>query len=216
MIIRTLRFSAKSVFALLLVASIALNIATVTISGVYSAVSGAASAVGLSTVAAREVGEKLTRRKAAQKAVRRTSSRVTQRMAKGAARNTATAFGEAIPLIGVAVIAGGLALEVQDACDTARDMAGLEGVISDPDNPEEAQKKAMEEFECSELIPEAEGLPSIEDIWGGMLSAPGKAWDAAAEYVDELPEIDLSGYTEQLVIAAGKRMEGFLDWWSGE
>jgi hypothetical protein len=56
-------------------------------------------------------------------------------------------------------------------------MAGLEGALANPDDPETGQKQAMEEFECTELIPDAEDLPSKEDIWAGMMDAPGNAWE---------------------------------------
>lgn len=203
---------------LVLLASVALNIATVTVSGVYTAVSSVASAVGLSTVAAREASEKIAARRASREVVRKTSKRVSSRMAKAGARNVATSFGEAIPLVGVAVIAGGLALEVQDACDTARDMAGLEGALDNIEDPEMGQKQAMEDFDCTELIPESEDLPSAEEIWAGMLAAPGKAWAFASGYISELPELDLSGWTERALISAGERLEaiGSLIWHSEE
>ncbi|CUH47600.1 hypothetical protein RUA4292_01771 [Ruegeria atlantica] len=52
MIFRAVRLTTKTFFGLLLIASVSLNIATVTISGVYTAVSSMASAAGLTTVAA--------------------------------------------------------------------------------------------------------------------------------------------------------------------
>ena len=215
---RIFRWTSKSLFTLLLLASFALNIATVTISGVYTAVSSAASAVGLSTVAAREATEKLASRKASREVVRKTSKRVSSRMAKSGARNVATSVGEAIPLVGVAVIAGGLALEVQDACDTARDMAGLEGALNNPDAPAEGQRQAMVSFNCTALIPDAEELPTTKELWAGMLAAPGKAWASASGYIDDLPDIDLSGRSERALIYAGQRLEdiGNLFWGSEE
>ncbi|GIT88206.1 hypothetical protein ROBYS_32220 [Roseobacter sp. OBYS 0001] len=192
--------------------SLALNIATITISGVYTAVSSAASAVGLSTIAAREASERLAAKKASREVVRKTTKRVSSRMARGATRNVTTSFSEAIPFIGVTVIAGGLALEVKDACDTARDMAGLEGALDNPDDPEAGQKQAMEDFECTEMIPEAEDLPNKEDIWAGMMNAPGTAWEYASNYVNDLPELDLSGRTESVIVAAGHRLEMLADW----
>lgn len=216
--LRAIRFTSKSIFTLVLLASIALNIATVTISGVYTAISSAASAVGFTTVAATEASEKVAARKASREVVRKTSKRVSSRVVKSGARNVATSFGEAIPLVGVAVIAGGLALEVQDACDTARDMAGLEGALDNPDDPKAGQRQAMEEFDCTELIPEAGDLPTTEEIWAGMLAAPGKAWAFASNYISDLPDVDLSGWPERALISAGERLEdiGNLIWGSEE
>ncbi len=209
---RTIRLTYKFLLTAALLISLAFNIATVTITGVYTAVSSVASAVGLSTVAAREAGERLAAKKASREVVRKTTKRVSSRLARGAARNVTTSFGEAIPLLGVAVIAGGLALEVQDACETARDMAGLEGALANPDDPEAGQKQFMEEFTCTELIPEAEDLPSKEDIWTGMMEAPGNAWTYASSYVNDLPELDLSGRTERIVVAAGHQLESLAEW----
>ncbi|MEQ9695094.1 hypothetical protein [Shimia sp. SDUM112013] len=215
---RIFRWTSKSLLTLLLLASLTLNIATVTISGVYTAVSSAASAVGLSTVAAREASQKIASRKASREVVRKTSKRVSSRMAKSGARNVATSVGEAIPLVGVAVIAGGLALEVQDACDTARDMAGLEGALDNPDDPAAGQRQAMQSFNCADLIPDVEDLPTTKELWAGMLSAPGKAWSAASGYIEDLPAIDISGRSERALIYAGQRLEylGNLIWGSEE
>ena len=240
MIIRAFKIGTKSVLAFLLVLSVVLNIATVTISGVYSVVSGAASVIGLSTVAARAAKEKIADRKAAaeravadrkasaerkaadraaadrkkktKKVVQDTSKRVSSRMARGAARNSAAALGEAIPFVGVAVIAGGLAIEVKDACETAKDMKGLEAAIDADGDPVSAQKKAMAEFNCTDLIPNANDLPKRQDIWAGMLAAPGKAWKKASAVIADLPERDLSGRAERLLVYWGNKLDAILNW----
>ena len=318
MIIRAFKIGTKSVLAFLLALSVVLHIATATISGVYVAISVAASAIGLSTVAAREAKEKIadrkatadrvaaerkaadqkaaanraaadqkaaterkaaddraaaerkaadqkaaanraaadqkaaterkatadrvaaerkaadqkaaanraaadqkaaTERKAAndraaaerkaadQKAADRkkktkkvfqdTSERVSTRMKRGAARNSAAALGEAIPFFGVAVIAGGLALEVNDACETVKDMKGLESAINADGDPVSAHEKAMAEFNCTDLIPNANDLPTKDHIWNQMKTAPDKAWKQASTFVAGLPE--LSGHVKRLL-----------------
>lgn len=60
----------KGLIAGLLVLSVALNLAMVTVSGVYAADSGTVSAVGIGTVAAREAGHRLAVRKAVRNTIR--------------------------------------------------------------------------------------------------------------------------------------------------
>ena len=118
-------------------------------------------------------------------------------MKRGAARNSAAALGEAIPFFGVAVIAGGLALEVNDACETVKDMKGLESAINADGDPVSAHEKAMAEFNCTDLIPNANDLPTKDHIWNQMKTAPDKAWKQASTFVAGLPE--LSGRVKRLL-----------------
>ncbi len=98
-------------------------------------------------------------------------------------------------------------MEVSDACETAKDMKGLEAAIDADGDPVAAQKKAMAEFDCTELIPNAEDLPSTQEIWAGMLAAPDNAWKKASTVVADLPELDLSGCTERLLVSLGNKFE---------
>lgn len=163
-----------------LILSLALNIAVLSISSVHAVASAALSAVGVTTVAAREAGEKLARRKAARDIGRKTANRVTQRMQRGAVRNIASVGGEAIPVVGIAVIAGALVLEVKDACDTAADMAGLKAALMGGGDLEEVRSEAVEHFDCATILPNYNDLPSHEDILNIVKSSPKAAWDAAA------------------------------------
>lgn len=173
----------RAVVLVLLLASLALNIATVTSTAVFAAVSGAVSAVtGLTTVAAREAGLRAARRDV----MRTTTQRVTTRMQRSAARSSATVFAEAIPLVGVGVIAAALALEIRDACDTARDMHVLNGLLEKPDAD---PATLADNFSCSDLIPQVEDLPDGKAILQGMRASPGRAWSASRVWFDTLPDI---------------------------
>lgn len=205
---RLIRRFATGVAVLLLVASLAFNVATLTVTGVFAAASTALSAVGISTVAAREAGEKLARRKAAQKIGQQTAQNVSRRVQRGAARNIASVGGEAIPLIGIGVIAGALALEVRDACNTAADMAGLEAALSTDETGadlEAVRQAAIDDFDCSDLIPDYDDLPGKAEILAGMKSAPSAAYEKAIAAGVDLAEFDWSG-------AAGTAVNTVMEW----
>lgn len=172
----------RAVVLLLLIASLALNVATVTSTAVFAAVSAVVSAAtGLTTVAAREAGLQATRRGA----VRQTAQQVTTRMQRSAARSSASVFAEAIPFVGIGVIAAALALEIRDACDTARDMHVLDGLMADPLADPAILANG---FSCSELIPQAEDLPDGDAIMQRMRESPSKAWASGRAWFETLPD----------------------------
>ncbi len=172
----------RALMLLALVGSLALNVATVTSTAVFSAVSGAVSAVaGVSTVAGRAAME----RQAQRRAVTQTTRRVQARAARSAGRAVASSAAEAIPVAGVAVIVAALAWEVQAACDTARDMAVLEAMLDDPTADPEVLGAA---YRCTDLIPAAEDLPTAGTLWSQVVAAPGLAWEQAQSlYGDAVP-----------------------------
>lgn len=179
-LLRALRGLAKAftrgVLAGLLVLSLSLTVLSLTVSGVQVALSGALSAAGVTTLAAREAAAAQTRRMAARRVTQETSQRVSRRVARGVARNSASVFAEAVPVLGVAVIAGALAYEVKDACDTARDMAGLAAAAGTDGDPEAAFAAASAAFDCTDVIAEAATLPDRDAIWRTMSAGPGQAW----------------------------------------
>ncbi|MET4102222.1 hypothetical protein ABIE58_001652 [Roseovarius sp. MBR-78] len=161
-LIRIVRRSAMSLAVIALIASIALNLSMLMVSGVHAAASAALSGIGVTTVAAREAGARLARRNATQKIGQKTARRVATRAQRGAVRSISSVGAEAIPVLGVAVLAGALALEVQDACATAADMAGLEAALLSEDDPDTARQKAVDAFDCAEMI--REELPDLPDL----------------------------------------------------
>jgi hypothetical protein len=161
-LIRIVRRSAMSLAVIVLIASIALNLSMLMVSGVHAAASAALSGIGVTTVAAREAGARLARRNATQKIGQKTARRVATRAQRGAVRSISSVGAEAIPVLGVAVLAGALALEVQDACATAADMAGLEAALLSEDDPDTARQKAVDAFDCREMI--REEMPDLPDL----------------------------------------------------
>lgn len=217
---RVLRRFATSLAVLALVISLGFNLAALTISGVFTATSAVLSSAGLSTVAAREAAEKRAQRKATGKIARETARSVRTRVAKGAARNIASVGGEAIPVAGVAVIAAALAFDVKDACDTARDMAGLEAALDAETDPDAARQSAMLAFDCRSIVPSFEDLPDRETIFSTVQTAPREAWQGAVAQFDDLTEMGAmsAGSVWQSVAQGVTALPDFDDvktWWNG-
>jgi hypothetical protein len=59
------------------------------------------------------------------------STRMQQRSIRMVARNTSLIATESLPLIGVAAIFGGLALDINDTCEQMRDLSELDRLIND-------------------------------------------------------------------------------------
>jgi hypothetical protein len=205
---------------LLFVAGLVLNVATLTISGLYTAASGALSAIGISTVAAREAGEKLAQRRATQKIGRETARKVSRRVQRGAARNISSVAAEAIPFVGIAVIVGALSLEVKDACDTAADMAGLEAALAAEINHAAARQDAIKAFDCPAMIrgqlPDYEDLPSKEELWVSVQNTPQEAYKAARQAGISLAEVDWSGKAWSALDQSQHALEYGINWLFGD
>ena len=198
-----------------LIASLAFNVAMFTVSGFYAAASSVLSNVGIRTILASETGENLAKRKATRKISRETSKKVTRRVQRGAARNISSVAGEAIPIVGVAVIAGALTLEVKDACDTAADMAGLEAAFDAEGDPEAARAEAIATFDCLAMIreelPQYDDMPSKDEIWASMKAAPSDAYQAAMDAGISLAEYDWAGG----VSSTFETTKGMVSGWFG-
>ena len=163
-----------------LIFSIGLNIATVAVQSVAVGVSSVVGAVvGTSAILPefRTVKHKGERKFLAD-AVRSTSKRIAARTAKGAARNVAATFGEAVPTFGVAVIASATAWELKDACDTMTDVHDLDVAL----DPATASDETATEV-CGLKV------PSAEEIWAKVKASPGEAWALAKGLVPDLPEL---------------------------
>jgi hypothetical protein len=223
---RLIRRFATLFAVLALMASLTFNVAVLTVSGVYAAASTALNAVGLTTVAAREVGAQLAQqRQATARTVRATTAKVKRRVQRGAARNIASVAGEAVPVVGVAVIAGALAMEVRDACDTARDMAALEAALLTDGDPEAASAAATAQFDCAAMIraelPGYETLPTPQEIWQKAASAPATAYNEARAFGVELAALDwraeMGKVGQTLVTWVRSQLPGvnYLDFWPG-
>lgn len=163
-----------------LIVSLGLNIAIVTVQSIAMAVSSTVGAVaGVSAVLPQfRVVKANGERKFLTEAVRSTSERIAKRTASGATRNLASVFGEAVPTIGIGVIAGATAWELKDACDTMRDLHDLD-VALDPANANPVDATEV----CGLKV------PTKEEIWDMVKASPGAAWELAKDAMPELPEM---------------------------
>lgn len=208
---RAVRSGWRLAATLLLVASLMFNIAVFAVQGLFAATAGALSAAGVTTAVVREAGATRSRQNVRRDIGRQTSQRVTRRLQRSTARSIASAAGEAIPFIGVGVIVGAVALEVKDACDTARDMAGLEAALIADGDPELAKEAAENAFDCTAMIREGlpgyDDLPTREAIWDTVRASPRQAWETARDADVAVADVDWSGWGT----AAVTRAVGLLD-----
>lgn len=189
---RVLRRCVRWFVVLVVAASLALNVSMLMVSGVYATVSAALSGIGVTTVAAREAGARMAARKARRTIARQTTENVTRRMQRGAVRSVTSAGGKAIPVIGVTVLAGALVFEVNDACATAADMAGLQAALEAEDQPELARQLSKDAFDCREMMREAlpgfTDIPTRDDLLAEIRARPVAAWQSARENMPDLPD----------------------------
>lgn len=225
----------KGVLTLLMVASFALTLATVTLTGVFSALSSAAEAVlGPRTVRTehraelnnlksqnatlsarldesrhinrtleaeldetqaryskrfdvlRDKNERLSRdltdrkvtyrgkQQLAKDAVKDTSQRLANRVTIASSRNIATVFAEALPVVGIGVIVGATAWEINDSCEMMKDLHQLDVAF----NPESA-------IDGNEVCGMA--VPDRAEVWQKVRDSPSEAWNTAKAYMPELP-----------------------------
>ncbi len=130
------------------------------------------------------------RKIALREAVGETADTVSARAAKSAARETASMAGEALPYLGVAVIVGVTAMEINDLCQTIRDMNSLKRAFNTELEPSEEELTV-----CSMTV------PSREELWTATLEAPGAAWDyskAAIPSLEDLRDIELPSWSDVL------------------
>lgn len=151
---RLLWLMRRSLALIVILALLATNVLSFTSAAFVGAVSGLASAVGLTTVH----GEARAAKRAAVK-------RVVSRTVRGAVRNLASMPLEAVPVMGAATIAGVTLLELREACQTVEDMAAL-----DPEAAEGAARKvcALEPPTTEELV------AGLAWPWGSAAAAEAK------------------------------------------
>lgn len=134
--------------------------------------------------AARQVTYRGARRTAGE-AVADTADRVTRRVTTASARNVGSTFAEALPVVGIGVIAAATAWELHDACALLGEVRELD-VALNPDRavpPEAAQVCGMK-------------APSRDEIWAAVSASPGAAWERAQSLHDGLPDLSLGRFFE--------------------
>lgn len=111
----------------------------------------------------------------ARDAVKDTSQRLAKRVTFASSRNVATVFAEALPVVGIGVIAGATAWEIRDSCEMMKDLRELDVAF----NPESA-------IEGTEVC--GMDVPDRAEVWQRARESPAEAWNRAREYVPELPD----------------------------
>lgn len=168
------------VLILALVASLILNVATVTVQSVAVGVSAVIGAVAGASAVLPELRMVVHKgqKKLLSEAVKTTTKRIARRTAIDATRNVTSTFGEAVPAVGVAVIVGVSAWELKDACDTMSDLHDLDVAI----DPSLANDPSVSEV-CGLRV------PTKEEIWAKVSSSPEEAWNGAKALMPDLPEM---------------------------
>lgn len=133
----------------------------------------------------KEIRDPLTRRVvyrgekvALRDAVDRTANRISKRAVATSTREVGSMAGEAMPYIGVAVIVGVTALELNDLCATLKDMSELKRALL-----LEPTIDGDEKTVCAIKV------PTKEELWETAKTSPGKAWSFAKDAVPTLQEI---------------------------
>jgi len=125
------RILRRFIVLLTMVALLAMNVLTLTVSGVNAFVSGLiATAFGVATVTSA-----LHTKAASQRAaVKRMGNRLALRSKRMAVRTMASIPAKTIPILGATLIVGGVIWELKDLCDGLRDVEELydELEIDDP------------------------------------------------------------------------------------
>ena len=119
-------------------------------------------------------GKKVT----AADAVKSTADRISVRSTKTAAREIIAMPGKAIPFYGVAMIVGATTLELNDLCETVKDMAELKAAI-DPKFVPRGEELSV----CSMPV------PPKEEVVAMIKNSPQKAWVSAKDAVPTLDEL---------------------------
>ncbi len=120
------------------------------------------------------------RRVAVSEIVEQTTKRMSRRVRKMAIRDVSSTFGEAVPIIGVAVISGVTTLEIYDACQTMKDLKDL-NLAFNPDSAIEEDEREV----CGMHV------PTRDEIWEKVKASPSAAWESAKSYVPDLPEFSM-------------------------
>lgn len=138
-------------------------------------------------------------RMAARAAVKDTAARVSRRTAFAATRNVGSMAGEALPVIGIGVIAAATAWEMHDACQMMGEMRALDAAFN-PENP------ISDDEVCGMKV------PARAELWAMVKASPAIVWDRTRAMYAGLPELSLTGAYDRALTWLG----GTWDWVFGE
>ena len=112
--------------------------------------------------------------------VRTAAERMVGRTVTGASRNLSSIAGQAIPYVGVTLILGSTALEIDDACDTLKDIGQMSTAIGDqPVDPGAV---------CGMQVPaSADVLNQVTNNWNAAYQSAAGAINAAGQRVPAIP-----------------------------
>lgn len=111
----------------------------------------------------------------AKDAVKDTSQKLANRVTIASSRNIATVFAEALPVVGIGVIVGATAWEINDSCEMMKDLHELD-VAFNPDS-------AIDGTEVCGM-----SVPDRADVWQKIRESPAAAWNRAKDDMPELPD----------------------------
>jgi len=137
--------------------------------------------------------------------------RLTQRLTRNIGLNTGAVLTESVPILGVAVVVGTTAMDVNDACDTVNDMNTLFSELGLPENTDDA----------SEICGYKKQIPSAHQIAEYWLSGWGKIKRDVNRSVADLgskmgeTHISLGGYLYYLVERIKASWSDSIRWFSG-
>ncbi len=171
-----------TILVVLIVSSIALNVATVT-STVVATTLGAifTAATGIASVAGYKTNESKARDKKrikTQKIVRKITTKISRRVVAGTTRNLGTMFAEAIPYFGVAAIVGSAAWDLKDTCETLKDLRQLNSEFNPDDGVDNDAAKV-----CDQQV------PTSDEVWLAVEKSPRKAWETAKSNLPDLADM---------------------------
>lgn len=160
----------------------------------------------LAEKAAQKVTYRAEKRTVAE-AVSDTTSRISKRLKKTVAADISSMAAEAIPYVGVAIIVGSTANDIDQSCELMTDLHELD-VVFNPDHAIDSREV------CGMQVPTA------AEVWAEMKSAPGAALDAAraampefqwqAGWDDLMRQVPTK---EQLEAAANSTTQTIISWW---
>ena len=144
---------------------------------------------------------RLTAQTAQQKrTVSNSIKRIQPRSRRAALANLAAAGGEALPFVGLGIIAGATAYEMKTACDTMRDLYDMQIAV----------EPTLAIHEDRNMVCGLQ-IPSQAELWSAVKESPGAAWDSAVatttgatDWASSIEKPNFDGGWQRAVAAIGE------------
>lgn len=123
--------------------------------------------------------------KTVSEAILDTNKRIARRTVSAATRNASSVVAESIPYFGIAVMLAVTAADLNDSCNTIKDLHALDVAI-DPNkafSPDDSEICGLK-------------VPTPEETWEQVKNGSAEAWDQAREYLPSLPEYSLPAWND--------------------